>query len=95
MHSTEKQVGGVVGGGAEKPVLRRLPDDVADRKRARMPEPFRPGSVEEVGHPSLLHSQRGDQGEYRRKVQSNSEKTHAAILYETSDDAVHRRASGL
>ena len=51
-----------------------------------IPEPFRPGSVEEVRLPSLLHSQRGDQGECLRKVQSNSEKTHIAIFYETSDD---------
>ena len=33
--------------------------------------------------------------EYRRKVQSNVEKAHVAIRYETSDDAVHRCASGL
>ena len=45
-------------------------------------------------HPSFLHTQLGDQGEYRRKVQSNVEDAHVAILDETPDVAIHRGSSG-
>ena len=63
------QVRGVVGDGAEKHVHRRLAEDVADRSRTRISESIRSGSVEEVRHPSLIHSQRRDEGEHRRKIQ--------------------------
>ena len=48
---------------------RRLAKEVADRSRTRNSESIRSGSVEEVRHPSLLHSQRGNEGEHRRKIQ--------------------------
>ena len=62
VRSAEEQVRGIVGDGAEKHVHRRLAKDVADRSRTRISE-------EEVRHPPLLHSQRGDESEHRRKIQ--------------------------
>ena len=69
VRSAEEQVRGIVGDGAEKHVHRRLAKDVADRSRTRISESVRSGSVEEVRHSSLLHSQRGDESEHRRKIQ--------------------------
>ena len=45
--------------------------------------------------PSLLHSQREDEGEHRRKIQSNAEDAHVAIFDKTPDVVIHRRPSGL
>ena len=42
---------------------------VVDRSRTRISESVRSGSVEEVRHPPLLHSQRGNESEHRRKIQ--------------------------
>ena len=46
-------------------------------------------------HSSLIHAQRGDEGEHRGKIQQNVEEAHVAIPHETSDVAIHRRPSGL
>ncbi|KAI0240866.1 hypothetical protein LSAT2_008339 [Lamellibrachia satsuma] len=44
---------------------------------------------------SITLTQRGDEGEHRRKIQSNVEDAHVAILDETPDVVIHRRPSGL
>ena len=69
VRSAEEQVRSIVGEGAEKHVHRRLAKDVADRSRTRVSESVSSGSVEEVRHPPLFHSQRGDESEHRRKIQ--------------------------
>ena len=69
VRSAEEQVRSIVGDDFEKHVHRRLVKDVADRSRTRISESIRSGSVEEVRHPSLLHSQRGNESEHRRKIQ--------------------------
>ena len=56
---------------------------------------IRSGSIEEVRHPSLLHTQRGDEGEHCGNIQQNVEDAHVAILHEPPDVAIHRRPSGL
>ena len=69
VHSFKEQIRDIVGDGSEKHVHRRLAKDVADRSRTRISESVRSGSVEEVRHPPLLHSQRGNESEHRRKIQ--------------------------
>ena len=68
VHSFKEQIRDIVADGAEKHIHRRLAKDVADRSRTRISESVRSGSVEEVWHPPLLHSQRGDESERSRKI---------------------------
>ena len=82
----EEHVFVVVGGCVGRSVVqsRTLAHDIADRQRTRIPEPFRPEPVEHGIH-HLSHSQRGDQSEYRRKIQSDAENAHVEMHDETSD----------
>ena len=57
--SHEEQVRGVVGGSAAIHVRRRLPPDLADGSRHRIPEQIRSGAIAALRHPLLLHAQRG------------------------------------
>lgn len=79
----EEHVFVVVGGCVGRFVVQRrtLTHDIVDRQRTQIPEPFRPESVE---HGITFHSQRGDQSEYRRKVQQDAENAHVEMHDETS-----------
>ena len=88
--SHEEQVRGVVGGSAANHVRRHLAKDVADRSRRGISEQISSGSIAALRYPSLLHAQRGDEGERRGTIQQNVEDGHVAILNEIID-LVHGR----
>ena len=65
VYTSEEQVRGVVGDDAKKHVHQRRCRQIKDSNfLSKIPSGF----VEEVRHPSFLHSQRGDEGEHRRKI---------------------------
>ena len=93
MHPTEEQISVVVGGGVYIIVVQYQTHDVANRQRAGISKSFFPSIVEGERLPPLLDAQRGNKGEYCRKVQSNAEDPHVAVFYQTPDCEIPREVA--
>ena len=93
VHPAEEQISVVVGGGVYRIVVRCQTHDVANRQRTGISKSFFPSIVEGERRPPLLDTQRGNKGEHCRKVQSNAEDTHVAVLYQTPDCEIPREVA--
>ena len=93
LHLTEEQICVVVGGGVYRIVIQYQTRDVANRQRVGISKSFFPSIVEGERRLPLLDTQRGNKGEYCRKVQSNAEDTHVAVLYQTPDCEIPREVA--